>query len=327
MAKNQTQNQPSPSSNAGRYQNRFTQDQHGLFDALKWLWGSRSRLFGFVPPVFEKKMPDVAFLKQNREAATATWIGHATYLLQWGGLNVITDPHLTRYASPLPSKLLQRHAPLGLDFQELPALDIALVSHDHYDHLDASTVKRLRKDQPNIHWVCAKGLKHWFGEKCTELDWWESINIGETLITAVPVQHFSGRGLRRNQTLWCGFVVEHAHKGVKKQVFFAGDTGYSADFAEIYQKHGAMDLCLLPIGAYEPRWFMKDMHVNPEDAVKIHQDLHSQQSLAMHWGTFRLTEEPMDEPPQQLTVALQAAGLDSAAFQVLQHGETVFWNR
>jgi N-acyl-phosphatidylethanolamine-hydrolysing phospholipase D len=171
--------------------------------------------------------------------------------------------------------------------------------------------------------VVPLGLRRWLQQShvpnAVELDWWQRHDGHGFSVTAVPAQHFSGRGATDgNQTLWCGFILETANR----KLYFAGDTGYSKDFADIGRRLGPVDLALLPIGAYEPRWFMRAMHVNPEEAVKIHRDVGSRQSVAMHWGTFRLTEEPADEPPHALARALADAGVAADKFWVLQHGET-----
>ncbi|MGH8541354.1 MAG: MBL fold metallo-hydrolase, partial [Stenotrophobium sp.] len=251
-----------------------------------------------------------------------TWIGHASFLVQWNGLNILTDPHLTARASPLRHAGPKRYQPPALDFADLPPIDAVVVSHNHYDHLDLVTVKRLAREHAPQFFV-PLGLKTWFErqgiDKVTELDWWQAASSGALRVTAVPVQHFSGRSASdRNKTLWCGFVLEMA----ERRVFFAGDTGYSKDFADIGERFAPIDLALIPIGAYEPRSFMRPVHVNPEEAVKIHRDIGSRQSVAMHWGTFRLTLEPLDEPPKQLAVALEAQAVSPESVWVFKHGET-----
>jgi N-acyl-phosphatidylethanolamine-hydrolysing phospholipase D len=185
-------------------------------------------------------------------------------------------------------------------------------------------VKRLAREHPQLQFVVPLGLKRWFERRrirnVTELDLWEASEIAGAKIHCVPAQHFSGRGLHdRNATLWCGFVVEMLDR---YKLFFAGDTGYSRDFHDIGAKFAPIDLSLIPIGAYDPRWFMAPVHVNPEEAVRIHQDVRSKQSVAMHWGTFRLTLEPLDEPPQKLREALAAAKIGEEKFWILRPGET-----
>jgi len=302
------------------FRNNYPHEKKGLKDFLKFLWG-----WDRVGAKFEAPMaaPDPGFLAANRTRPTLTWIGHATFLVQVGGLNILTDPHFTARASPLQFAGPKRLMPPGLALRDLPALDVVLISHNHYDHLDDGSVRWLAKHHPKAVFVVPLGVRRWLQRRhvgnAVELDWWQRHDGHGFSVTAVPAQHFSGRRHNdRNRTLWCGFVLEAANK----KVFFAGDTGYSKDFADIGERFGAMDLALLPIGAYEPRWFMKSMHVNPEEAVRIHRDLNSRQSVAMHWGTFRLTEEPMDEPPRLLAQALKDAHVAPDKFWVMQHGET-----
>jgi N-acyl-phosphatidylethanolamine-hydrolysing phospholipase D len=272
---------------------------------------------------FPQSRNDPAWLKANRSRDSLTWIGHSTFLLQLGGLNLLTDPHFSGRASPVSFAGPARLAPPGLDFGDLPAIDLVLVSHNHYDHLDEQSVRRIAREHAQARFVVPMGLAAWFRargiERVTELDWWQSVDLDAARISAVPVQHFSGRGLHdRDATLWCGFVAELAGR----KLFFAGDTGYSQDFADIAARFAPLDLSLLPIGAYDPRWFMAPVHVDPAEAVRIHQDLRSRLSVAMHWGTFRLTAEPLDEPPRLLAQALTAAGIAAERFTVFQHGET-----
>jgi N-acyl-phosphatidylethanolamine-hydrolysing phospholipase D len=303
-----------------RFHNRYSIQPHGGVDALKFMRQMQRAARQRVE--FPRGDNDPAWLRTNRSRTSLTWIGHASFLLQLGGLNVLTDPHLTARASPLGFAGPKRCNPPGLDFHELPPIDQVLISHNHYDHLDEGTVRRLAREHRHARFFVPLGVADWFRRRgiaaVTELDWWQSAESGAARITAVPVQHFSGRGLHdHNATLWCGMVLEIA--GVR--VFFAGDSGYSRDFADIGERFGSFDLALIPIGAYEPRDFMAPVHVNPKEAVRIHQDIGSQLSVAMHWGTFRLTTEPMDEPPRRLRQALREAGVAEDRFLVLRHGE------
>ena len=307
----------------GKYRNRYSVSGHGpSWEFLKFLW--RMRTVSASGSQLPEQKPDVAWLKANRSDSALTWVGHSTFLLQAHGLNLITDPHLTARASPLRHAGPKRFNQPALDFADLPPLDIALVSHNHYDHLDERTVKRLAREHAGLTYLVPMGLKRWFArrgiKRVVELDLWQSAEVNGVRVHCVPVQHFSGRSATdRNKTLWCGFVVEMRGR----KIFFAGDTGYSADFRDIGAKFAPMDLSLIPIGAYDPRAFMQPVHVNPEEAVKIHQDVGSRLSVAMHWGTFRLTLEPLDEPPRKLAQALKAAGVPAAQFIVMQHGETL----
>ncbi|HEY5929912.1 MAG TPA: MBL fold metallo-hydrolase [Burkholderiales bacterium] len=293
----------------------------------KWQW---RRLTGNLPadPAdgynFPLLKPDTAFLSSNRTEPTLTWIGHATFLLQLGGVNIVTDPHLTERASPLSFAGPRRHVAPALDFDALPHVDVVVISHSHYDHLDRGTVQRLnaQKGGPPMFFV-PLALKAWFHEQgidnVTELDWWGSHDYMGLKFNLAPVQHWSARTpWDTNKTLWGSWVIEHP----QMRFLFGGDFGYSQDLADIGKRFGRVDLAALPIGAYEPRWFMKTMHVNPEEAVKAHRDLNARYSVAMHWGTFKLTDERLDEPPVKLAEALAGAGIAPERFFVMQHGET-----
>jgi N-acyl-phosphatidylethanolamine-hydrolysing phospholipase D len=305
----------------GKFHNRYSSESHGALQALKWL--PEFLLLRLPKVAFPVLTPDVAMLKANRSETTLTWIGHSTFLIQIGGLNIITDPHLSERASPFAHAGPRRMVRPAMGYADLPPMDIALISHNHYDHLDEKTVRRLAREHPGLQFVVPLGLKKWFARrgmhKVVELDWWRHAELRNIKVTAVPAQHFSGRGAHdRNTTLWCGFVVEAGDR----KIFFAGDTGYSKDFIDIAERFAPIDLALIPIGAYEPRWFMRPVHVDPADAVLIHRDLQSRQSVAMHWGTFQLTAEPADQPPQRLKQEIVAAGVSAEKFWVLKHGET-----
>jgi L-ascorbate metabolism protein UlaG (beta-lactamase superfamily) len=256
---------------------------------------------------------------------SVTWIGHATVLVRVGGLNILTDPQFSERASPFAFAGPRRVVPPGIPLAELPHIDAVLISHNHYDHLDAATVAALNA-QPGgpPKFFAGLGLKPWFADlgitNVEELDWWEAREVGGVSIRFVPVQHWSARTLwDRNQKLWGGYVVDHA----SLRFFFAGDTGYSPDFRDIASRVGPIDVAAIPIGAYAPRWFMRSQHVDPAEAVQIHLDLQARHSLAIHWGTFDdLTDESLDEPPQVLARVLAERGLPPDTFWVVRHGET-----
>lgn len=254
--------------------------------------------------------------RQADGALRATWIGHSTVLLQLGAMNVLTDPIWSERASPLSMVGPRRLVPPAIPLSSLPPLDVILLSHDHYDHLDASTVRALARAHPMARWVAPLGVGPLLTAlgvtQVVELDWWQSTRAADTTITAVPAQHFSGRSLgTRDQTLWAGFAI--VAEGWR--VLFGGDTGYHPEFAEIGRRLGPFDLALLPIGAYSPRWFMRPVHMDPDEAVAAAIDLgrgadgRTPMVLATHWGTFRLTDEPMDEPPMRMVQAWAAQGL------------------
>jgi N-acyl-phosphatidylethanolamine-hydrolysing phospholipase D len=293
-----------------------------------WKW-QRERWQKGLPRIpeggyrFEVVKPDVPWLKANRSEPTITWIGHATFLLQLNGVNFLTDAHLTERASPLGFAGPRRVVAPALSFDELPHIDAVVISHNHYDHLDRGTVRRLAAQAGGSpRFFVPLGLKAWLAGEgitaVTELDWWDESECQGLKFTLVPVQHWSARtAWDRDKTLWGGWVIEQP----AFRFFFAGDTGYSPDFRDIGERYGSFDLAALPIGAYEPRWFMSIMHANPEEAVQIHRDLHARYSVAMHWGTFILTDEPLDEPPVKLAQARAAVGLPPEAFFVMKHGE------
>jgi N-acyl-phosphatidylethanolamine-hydrolysing phospholipase D len=314
-----------------RYRNTYTHSNPGMRDLLRWV------MFRKAPPKPEAHPltpNDPETLRVNRESPTLTWVGHSTFLIQIEGRNILTDPLFTERASPFPFAGPRRVTPNGLELRDLPPLDCVLVSHDHYDHLNAPSVRALLRrardagDNPPLFIVPA-GLGQWFRKRgfprVRELDWWETLEgadvpeLGGLRVHGVPAQHWSQRiPWLINRTRWNGFVVE----GRGGRLLFPGDTGYSRDFADIRERLGDMTVALLPIGAYEPRWFMQPMHTNPEDAVRIHQDLGAAQSAAMHWGTFALTDEPFHEPPQRLRSALRESGVAEDKFWVMGHGET-----
>ena len=259
-----------------------------------------------------------------------TWIGHATVLAQMGGLNILTDPILSDRASPVSFAGPRRLHPPGLSLAQLPRIDLVVISHDHYDHCDAPTLQALNSQPggPPLYLV-PLGLKSWaagFGiDNVVEMDWWQSHRMGTVEVVMTPVQHWSGRSLNdRLQTLWGGWAVfaPDAH------LFFAGDTGYSPDFADIARRfagrhaEGGFDIALIPVGAYAPRWFMKEQHVDSDEAVRMHRDLGAKRSLGIHWGTFELTDEALDEPPRALAQALARAGVVQDNFFLLALGQT-----
>ncbi|MDY0042212.1 MAG: MBL fold metallo-hydrolase [Desulforhabdus sp.] len=309
------------------FRNVYLSEKPGFGAFLKWRW---ERVWKNVPSPDLYQFPiasgDPQFLQENREKTTLTWIGHATVLLQMGGRNILTDPHFSLRASPVQWAGPKRVVEPGLSFADLPPIDIVLISHDHYDSLDEETVKKLRErpgGQLTTFYV-PLGLKSWLQvrgvSRAVEMDWWQRQKDGPLEITAVPVQHWSKRSLfSRNKSLWAGWVV----RSDDFSFFFCGDSGYTPHFKEIGRILGPFDLAAIPIGAYEPRWFMKNHHINPEESVIVHKDVRSKRSVAIHWGTFILTDEPLDEPPQRLRRAMKEQGLGPQDFVVLQHGETI----
>ncbi len=320
-----------------RFQNNYVEfEPKGLGALVRWkIDASREGLPRPPQQPTPRVAPDLAFLRANAAAGatmvpSVTWIGHATTLVQLGGISLLTDPIFSERASPVSFAGPARHVPPGIALAELPHVDAVVISHNHYDHLDAPSVRALA-EQPGGSplFVVPLGNKAWFAslgiERVVELDWWQSAQVGAVEIVFTPAQHWSGRGLNdRMQTLWGSYAIF----APDFQVWFGGDTAYSQDFADIHRRFAArqngrgFDLALIPIGAYEPRWFMRAQHVDPAEAVQIHRDLAAERSIGIHWGTFELTDESLDEPPQALARAARQAGLADDAFTVLAVGAT-----
>jgi L-ascorbate metabolism protein UlaG (beta-lactamase superfamily) len=263
-----------------------------------------------------------ALVSRRGDGDRLTWLGHASFLLRLDGALILTDPYLTDYASPLPPLGPKRFAPPGLPPGRLPPVDVLLLSHNHYDHLDLATVEALAGKE-RIEVVVPLGLAGYFRERgyarVHELDWHRGVTLGALEVTALPAIHFSKRTLfDRNRTLWTGYAIQ----GRTKRVYFAGDTAYGPVFKELGQGLAPFDLGLLPIGAYEPRLLMQGSHCTPEEALAIGRELRVRRIAAMHWGTVRLTDEPPFEPPERLRAALPAAGYAAADAWVMRIGET-----
>lgn len=254
------------------------------------------------------------------------WIGQSSLLVNHNGVTLLTDPHFTERASPFSFMGPKRVTPIPFEIAELPAVDIVLISHNHYDHLDKQSVIQLAQSQPDIQFLVPLGLKEqlqkWGVKNVTELDWWQATNLLGTVIQPTPVQHWSKRSaFDRNKSLWAGWMVQWDDFSF----YFAGDTGYSEDFKQTAKRLGSPTLAALPIGAYAPREFMAAAHANPEEAVKMFTDLGASYGVAIHWGTFKLTIEPMAEPAQKLKDALDQQGIAKDRFVALQHGEA--WDK
>ena len=317
----------------GGFRNPWPSAQvHGFLDFLKWSLIERRRNPRRPDPdpsTFPRSVPSYVHPRAAPEMFTASWVGHTSFLLQLGGLNILLDPVWGDRASPVSFAGPRRRVPAAIAFDQLPPVDAVCLSHDHYDHLDTPTIKRLVARYPAIQWYGPLGVGNYLRKhgatSVIEHDWWETSALGGVEFTALPAQHFSGRSLgNRNQTLWCGWAIRSA----AHSVFFAGDTALHPEFDVIGRKCGPFDVAILPIGAYEPRWFMSSVHMNPEDALGAFGQLHAHQNgrtlrfLASHWGTFKLTDEPMDEPPHRLRALWRASTFDEEQLWILKHGET-----
>jgi N-acyl-phosphatidylethanolamine-hydrolysing phospholipase D len=314
-----------------------------LGDVLRW---QLQRIRYGLPPKPRLPTPqvtaDLDFIRRNALAGpmtpAVTWIGHATMLVQASGLTVLTDPIFSTRASPVQFLGPARAQRPGIALEDLPHIDVVAISHNHYDHLDRASV-RVLANQPGGAplFLVPLGVKSWLNElgitHTVELDWWEAhVHAGadrrpvEFLLT--PAQHWSGRSLSdRNKTLWGGWAV----LGADFHWYFTGDTGYSKDFKDVRERlaarhtpeqGGGFDIALIAVGACLPRWFMKDQHVDLAEAVQIHLDLGAKRSVGVHWGTFALADDPIDQPLQDLAAARSDKGVAEAAFFLLPVGGT-----
>jgi N-acyl-phosphatidylethanolamine-hydrolysing phospholipase D len=301
-------------------------------DVLRMLRERRDHARASTPArgTFPTATPRIVYPRATADVFSATWIGHSTVLLQLGGSNVLTDPVFSQRAFPVQWAGPRRVMDPGLALKDLPPIDVILISHIHYDHLDRPSVKRIARAHPDAKWVVPLGVAHyirgWGARHITELDWWQETTAGALRVTATPARHFSARRLRdRNRSLWSGFALATE----RSRALFVGDTAYHPEFGEIGRRCGPFDLVMNPIGAYEPRWFMKLVHVDPEEAVRAYGELVAAHPaaplplmLGLHWGTFRLTDEAMDEPPARTLAKWRQAGLPEDRLWVARFGET-----
>ncbi len=279
-------------------------------DLLKWKLG-RNEYRGRPEPLVPRVENDGGYLSRSGEPDSLTWVGHSTFAIHDGADVVLTDPHWGARALVPP-----RRSPPGIPLETVEQAAFAVLSHDHYDHLDASTVRRLPASLP---WCVPLGLRRWFerrGCKAVELDWWQSAEIGRWRVTAVPVQHWSRRTFTPNRSLWCGWLLD---SGVRRY-FFMGDSGAFGGWPEIGRRLAPIDVAMVPIGAYEPRWFMRYQHMDPAEAYQAFLDLGARHMVPMHWGVFDLTDEPVGLAPIVLADHLAKIGGDPRV-RILAIGE------
>jgi N-acyl-phosphatidylethanolamine-hydrolysing phospholipase D len=305
-------------------------EDRGFRDLLRWQLQRLRHGREPDPPAgaWERALPEIVHTPVPAGECRITWVGHATFLIQLPGANVLTDPIWSSRASPVQWLGPVRLVPPGLPFDALPAIDVVVLSHDHYDHLDRPTALRLHERYgERLTWVTPLGYAEWFDRlgtaRVAELDWWQTATFHHGLAcTALPARHWTRRlPWDTQQRHWASFALA-APGGLR--VYFCGDSGYAPLFSDIGQRAGPFDAVLLPIGAYEPRWFMHTAHMNPEEAVQAWVDLGAQGVFVpMHWGTFRLTDEPPLEPRARLQRAWTGRRLPPPSLRILKHGETM----
>jgi N-acyl-phosphatidylethanolamine-hydrolysing phospholipase D len=310
------------------FQNPYRPSERGFGDFLRWRSGVGPKEIPPIPPEEvsnyrpEVAQPAMSLIQQpDSNHLQITWIGHSTFLIQTEGINILTDPILSDYCGPNFLLKVKRVAPPGVPFEELPPIHLVLISHNHYDHLDAPTVERLGNGPT---YFLPLGIARWFEKRKIKnivgLDWWQTSSLHGLKFHSVPMQHFSNRTLfDRNKTLWSGWMVETK----SARIFFAGDTGYSLVFKEIADRLGPIQISIVPIGAYRPRWFISPVHVDPAEAIKILKDIHSHMAIAGHWGTFKLSDEPLGEPSFYLRKVMKEKGIHEGQFIIMKFGETL----
>ena len=265
----------------------------------------------------------IALLNLLKKENTLTWLGQSTFLIRLEGKTILTDPFLTERASPLTWGGPRRFVPPGISLKKLPAIDIIIVSHNHYDHLDKTTVENL-SGKEKIHVVVPLGLKIFFTQRgytdVRELGWGKNTSVDNIQINSLPAVHFSGRGIGdRNKTLWCSWAIRFS----SGKYYFAGDTAYSSTiFQDIGREFKSFDLAIIPIGAYEPQEMMKAFHATPVEAIKIGMDIRAKVMVGSHWGTIELSDEPHWEPPRRFEEHAAKIGIPREQIWIMKIGET-----
>ncbi len=309
-----------PSIRAGNKFKNLENQSHGFADILKWVFNRKKAIW---PKWINSNPGPAPVYRVTGPEVRITFVNHSTLLIQADGMNILTDPIWSDRAGPLSFVGAKRVRAPGIEFEELSPVDAVLVSHNHYDHMDIRTLRALdKKYSPlflvglgNREFLEKKGLK-----RVEELDWWEKTSLSNgRYVFFVPAQHFSGRTpWNIDKSLWGGFVIESSGG----HIYFAGDTGFGKFIEQLHENFADIRVALLPIGAFEPRWFMSPIHMDPGDAVRAHQILKSGLSIGIHIGTFHLADEGINAPVEQLEKNLRENGLDKGEFIILEPGET-----
>lgn len=306
-----------------RFFNPWSRGLYKFTDLIRWRLTAKPVPW---PAQIENNLMDKPPPRVEGSQLRISFVGHATILIQTEGLNILTDPIWSLRASPFSWAGPKRVCPPGIPFENLPEIDLILISHCHYDHLDLPSIYSLWKwDKPTIITPLGNDsiIQRRFPDIAVEtLDWHQSKSFKNCVIYLEPLQHWSARSLwDRNQALWGAFIIQTKSGAI----YFAADTGYGSGqhFREAFQKHGPFRLAFLPIGAYEPRWFMKYAHMNPEEAVRAHLDLGSPNTLGIHYGTFHLSDESYDAPLKELKLAMEKHSLDEGRFRPLKIGDAL----
>lgn len=289
----------------------------GLKDVFQWMWKRKQG-----PWKERKDVPHGEKPVASSHELRITYVNHSTFLIQVNGINILTDPVWSERTSPFQFAGPKRMRPPGIRFEDLPKIDVVLLSHNHYDHLDLPVVKRIfERHRPKM--ITPLGVKAFLEQNKIsghgDMDWWDEMVLHDDLtVQAVPAQHFSGRGtFDRDATLWCGYVI----KRKEGNIYFVGDTGYNEKtFKEIGERCAPIHVALVPIGAYKPQWFMSPIHCSPEEAVKIHLEVKAKVSVADHYGTFPLADDGQHDPKEELMIALEKFNLSTNDFLLLQEG-------
>ncbi len=304
--------------NGKRFQNPSRRKANSFKEVGQYIQKREPDKWAFQNDAFiRKELPPVP----NEEQVQFIFINHSTFLIQHKGLNILTDPIWSKRCSPFQFIGPQRMRPPGLDFDALPKIDVVLISHNHYDHMDKNTIKRLNKvHQPT--YICPLGndkiLKSWGCKNIVCKDWWSVTEIADLQFHIIPANHFSSRGFYdRNTSQWCGFYIQSN----QRRIYYVGDTGYGDNFEEVKSRIGSPDLSFIPIGAFKPEWFMGPIHVTPEEAIQIHLDVESTKSIAMHFGTFPLADDNPKRAKERLLKGLKKAQLNESDFEIVEEGK------